>query len=51
MGYIKHSVYSILLEALKMSPVVFLNGPRQAAKSTLVQNIRPQIGVNMDVPF
>jgi predicted AAA+ superfamily ATPase len=31
-------------DALKVSPVVFLNGPRQAGKSTLVQSIIEQIG-------
>ncbi len=32
-------------EALTVSPVVFLNGPRQAGKSTLVQHIAPEIGL------
>jgi len=32
-------------EALKVSPVVFLNGPRQAGKSTLVQLLAPEIGL------
>ena len=33
-----------LLEALGISPVVFLNGARQSGKSTLVQNLRDIIG-------
>ncbi|SFE34733.1 hypothetical protein SAMN05518672_105354 [Chitinophaga sp. CF118] len=35
-----------LLQALNVSPVVFLNGARQSGKSTLVQNLREQIGSN-----
>jgi predicted AAA+ superfamily ATPase len=37
-----------LLQALNVSPVVFLNGARQSGKSTLVQNLREQIGNNDD---
>ncbi|OZA60665.1 MAG: hypothetical protein B7X75_03270, partial [Sphingobacteriales bacterium 39-40-5] len=33
-----------LLEALRLSPVVFLNGARQTGKSTLVHQIASQIG-------
>jgi len=33
-----------LTEALKVSPIVFLNGPRQSGKSTLVRSIANQIG-------
>lgn len=33
-----------LLQALNVSPVVFLNGARQSGKSTLVQDLREQIG-------
>ena len=33
-----------LIDALKVSPVVFLNGARQSGKSTLVQSISAQIG-------
>jgi predicted AAA+ superfamily ATPase len=39
MSYIKRHTRHRLLEALNVSPVVFLNGPRQAGKSTLVQSI------------
>lgn len=35
-----------LQEALKISPIVFLNGPRQAGKSTLVQGIASKFGPN-----
>lgn len=31
---------SKILDALQIAPVVFINGPRQAGKSTLVQNLR-----------
>lgn len=37
-----------LLEALNVSPVVFLNGARQSGKSTLVQNLRNEIGSTDD---
>ena len=39
MPYINRQIKNNLLEALTLSPVVFLNGPRQAGKSTLVQKI------------
>ncbi|MCP5246095.1 MAG: AAA family ATPase [Burkholderiales bacterium] len=39
MPYINRQIKNNLLEALALSPVVFLNGPRQAGKSTLVQKI------------
>ena len=39
-----------LLEALKISPVVFLNGARQSGKSTLVQNLADQISGDRDHP-
>jgi len=38
-----------LLDALTVSPVVFLNGIRQSGKSTLVENLRDSIG-NKDNP-
>ena len=37
--FINRYIRSKLLSALKVSPIVFLNGPRQAGKSTLVQAI------------
>lgn len=37
MKYIDRHLKAGLLEALRASPVVFLNGPRQAGKSTLAQ--------------
>ena len=39
MAYINRIIRNRLLKALKVSPIVFLNGPRQAGKSTLVQHI------------
>ena len=39
MPYIKRLLKNNLLAALDVNPVVFLNGPRQAGKSTLVQRI------------
>jgi len=41
-------ITSRLLQALNVSPVVFLNGARQSGKSTLVQNLREQIGSTND---
>ena len=35
-----------IIDALKVSPIVFLNGARQTGKSTLVQGISEQIGRN-----
>src|SRR3990167_1290468 len=39
MLYIKRTLKNNLLAALRVNPVVFLNGPRQAGKSTLVKHI------------
>ena len=39
MTHINRNIRTKLLHALDISPVVFLNGPRQAGKSTLVQDI------------
>jgi predicted AAA+ superfamily ATPase len=39
MAHIKRHIKNRLLKALEISPIVFLNGPRQASKSTLVQAI------------
>lgn len=39
MVHINRHIKNKLLKALGVSPVVFLNGPRQAGKSTLVQGI------------
>ena len=39
MTYINRLIKNRLLKALEVSPIVFLNGPRQAGKSTLVQSI------------
>ena len=39
MNYIKRQIRGKLLKALEASPVVFLNGSRQAGKSTLVQHL------------
>lgn len=43
-------ITSTLLDALKVSPVVFLNGARQAGKSTLVQHLAGKIGADEDHP-
>ena len=37
MKHIPRAIESLLLQALRQSPIVFLNGPRQAGKSTLVR--------------
>lgn len=39
MKYVHRRLKNKLLSALAVSPVVYLNGPRQAGKSTLVQHI------------
>ncbi len=39
MAHINRQIRNRLLKALEVSPIVFLNGPRQAGKSTLVQAI------------
>jgi predicted AAA+ superfamily ATPase len=39
MAHINRHIQNKLLKTLEVSPVVFLNGPRQAGKSTLVQAI------------
>lgn len=44
MAPLPRKITQVLKDALKISPIVFLNGPRQAGKSTLVQSISPQIG-------
>ncbi len=46
MNTIPRKITQKLQEALKVNPVVFLSGPRQAGKSTLVKGIAPQIGVS-----
>ncbi|MDX2346434.1 MAG: ATP-binding protein [Legionella sp.] len=39
MDHINRLIKSKLLQSLKFSPIVYLNGPRQAGKSTLVQEL------------
>jgi uncharacterized protein len=39
-------ITSKIIEALEMSPIVFLNGPRQSGKSTLVQNLPKSVSYN-----
>ena len=39
MVYMNRQMRARLLKTLKVSPIVFLNGPRQAGKSTLVQDL------------
>lgn len=39
MVHINRHIRNKLLKALEVSPIVFLNGPHQAGKSTLVQSI------------
>lgn len=46
MDYIPRHIELRILDALKVSPIVFLNGARQTGKSTLVQGIAGQIGQN-----
>jgi len=49
MSYFPRHIKPRIIDALKVSPVVFLNGARQTGKSTLVQSISEQIGRN-DLP-
>ena len=44
MNTISRKITPTLLNALKVSPVIFLNGARQVGKSTLVQSLRNEIG-------
>ena len=46
MDAIRRHIAIKLQEAFKVNPVVFLNGPRQAGKSTLVQSLAPTLGAN-----
>lgn len=43
MKIVKRHITPRVLEALRLSPVVFLNGARQSGKSTLTYNIRDEI--------
>ncbi len=45
-NYLDRHITKRLKDALKASPVVYLNGARQTGKSTLAKNIAPQIGKN-----
>lgn len=44
MDYFSRHITQRMKDALKLSPIVFLNGARQTGKSTLVQTLAPQIG-------
>ena len=44
MSYQPRHITNRLKKALEVTPIVFLNGARQTGKSTLVQEIAPQIG-------
>lgn len=46
MSYYPRHIKPRIIDALKVSPIVFLNGARQTGKSTLVQGISEQIGRN-----
>jgi predicted AAA+ superfamily ATPase len=46
LSFLTRHITPQIKEALKVSPVVFLNGPRQAGKSTLVQNLSSVIGTS-----
>ncbi len=49
MAFYPRHIRTRIIAALKVSPIVFLNGARQTGKSTLVQNISDQVGRN-DLP-
>ena len=44
MAYLNRHITNRLKEAFKASPIVFLNGARQAGKSTLAKSIAGEIG-------
>jgi predicted AAA+ superfamily ATPase len=46
MSYYSRHIKPHIIDALKASPILFLNGARQTGKSTLVQAISAQIGRN-----
>lgn len=46
MAHIPRHITKRLLEALRISPIVFLNGARQTGKSTLVNELAKEIGRN-----
>lgn len=46
MNYLNRHITKRIKDALKVSPVVYLNGARQTGKSTLARTIAPQIGKN-----
>ena len=46
MNYLPRHITERLKDALKASPVVYLNGARQTGKSTLAKTLAPQIGKN-----
>jgi predicted AAA+ superfamily ATPase len=46
--YLSRHITPRIKEALKVSPIVFLNGARQTGKSTLVQTIAPKLGTDKD---
>jgi predicted AAA+ superfamily ATPase len=46
MAYIRRFLDNFLAETLDSRPLVYLNGPRQTGKSTLVQNFNPEKETN-----
>ncbi len=49
--YIHRAIEPLLLEALTQFPAVLITGPRQAGKSTLLQNVlKNYIYVTLDDP-
>ena len=48
MNYYTRTLEARITEALSIMPVVFVNGPRQAGKSTLVQHIVSKLGFDAD---
>lgn len=45
-NYLPRHITQKLKAALAVMPIVFINGPRQAGKSTLVRELAPKIGKN-----
>ncbi|TDW96982.1 ATP-binding protein [Dinghuibacter silviterrae] len=50
MQYVNRHITPRIKDALKVSPIVFLNGARQTGKSTLAQKIAPEISAGKEQP-
>jgi predicted AAA+ superfamily ATPase len=51
MNYLQRNLHALLKETIKTRPLVYLNGPRQVGKSTLVQMFKNSNYVSFDSPI